>query len=178
MEAYRPTPGTIVRRRVGKRQPSAPRPRLTGPTRQRSRIAAAPHGEQREVDPEIVRYRAPPGPTAAFASSTSPTSLVEVLRRPLESTQYAAADYRRMLTAHGFTASMSRRGDCYDNAVAESLLLTLEFELLMWNDWHTREDARRAIFRYIEIWYNRRRRHSTLGYLNPAEYEAQVHEAA
>ena len=71
-------------------------------------------------------------------------------------------------------ASMSGKGDCYDNAVAESFFSTLEFELLMRNDWHTREDARRAIFRYIEAWYNRRRRHSTLGYLSPAEYEAQL----
>jgi transposase InsO family protein len=52
-------------------------------------------------------------------------------------------------------ASMSGKGNCYDNAVAESLFATLEFELLMQNDWHRREDARHAIFRYIEIWYNR-----------------------
>ena len=75
-------------------------------------------------------------------------------------------------------ASMSGKGDCYDNAVAESFFSTLEFELLMKNDWHTREDARRAIFRYIEVWYNRRRRHSTLGYVSPAEYEQQLRMAA
>ena len=51
-------------------------------------------------------------------------------------------------------ASMSGKGDCYDNAVAESFFSTLEFELLMQSDWHTREDARRGIFRYIETWYN------------------------
>jgi putative transposase len=60
-------------------------------------------------------------------------------------------------------ASMSGKGDCYDSAVAESFFSTLEFELLMRNDWHTKADARRAIFRYIETWYNRKRRHSTLG---------------
>ncbi len=92
--------------------------------------------------------------------------------------QYTAGEYRAELAAHGMVASMSGKGDCYDNAVAESFFSTLEFELLMRNDWHTREDARRAIFRYIEAWYNRRRRHSTLGYLSPAEYEAQVREAA
>ena len=74
-------------------------------------------------------------------------------------------------------ASMSGKGDCYDNAVAESFFSTLEFELLMKSDWHTRGDARRAIFRYIETWYNRKRRHSTLGYISPAEYELQLEAA-
>ena len=74
--------------------------------------------------------------------------------------------------------TMSDKGDCYDNAVAESFFSTLEFELLMQNDWATREDARHAIFRYIETWYNPRRRHSTLGYLSPAAYEEQLQEAA
>ena len=60
--------------------------------------------------------------------------------------------------------------------MAESFFSTLEFELLMRSDWHTREDARRAIFRYIEVWYNRKRRHSTLGYVSLAAYEAQVLE--
>lgn len=92
--------------------------------------------------------------------------------------QYASGAYRAALAAHGMVASMSAKGDCYDNAVAESFFSTLEFELQMRNDWHTREEARRAIFRYIETWYNRKRRHSTLGYLNPAAYEMQVLEAA
>ena len=73
---------------------------------------------------------------------------------------------------------MSGKGDCYDNAVAESSFATLEFELLMKHDWDTREDARRAIFRYIETWYNQKRPHSTLGYISPAEYEAQLMAAA
>jgi putative transposase len=92
--------------------------------------------------------------------------------------QYASDAYRAALAAHGMVASMSAKGDCYDNAVAESFFSTLEFELLMRNDWHTRAEARRAIFRYIETWYNRTRRHSTLGYLSPAAYEMQVLEAA
>jgi len=92
--------------------------------------------------------------------------------------QYTSGVYRAQLAAHGMIASMSRKGDCYDNAVAESFFSTLEFELLMQNDWHTREEARRAIFRYIEVWYNRRRRHSTLGYISPAAYEEQLLEAA
>ncbi len=73
---------------------------------------------------------------------------------------------------------MSGKGDRYDNAVAESFFSTLEFELLMKHDWHTREDARRAIFWYIETWYNGRRRHSTLGYVSPVEYERQLQMAA
>ena len=100
------------------------------------------------------------------------------MRRPLEFTQYAAHEYRAALAAHGMLASMRRKGDCYDNAVAESFFATLEFELIMQRDWHTEEEARRAIFRYIETWYNRTRRHSTLGYISPAEYEVQLQQAA
>lgn len=92
--------------------------------------------------------------------------------------QYTSGDYRTELAAHGMIASMSGKGDCYDNAVAESFFSTLEFELVMKNDWPTRAEARRAIFRYIETWYNRRRRHSSLGYLSPVEYEQQLQVAA
>jgi transposase InsO family protein len=92
--------------------------------------------------------------------------------------QYTSGDYRAELAAHGMIASMSGKGDWYDNAVAESLFSTLEFELLRKSDWHTRAEARRAIFRYIETWYNRKRRHSTLGYISPAEYEEQLQVAA
>lgn len=91
--------------------------------------------------------------------------------------QYASGEYRAELAAHGMIASMSGKGDCYDNAVAESFFSTLEFELLMRSDWHSRAEARRALFRYIEAWYNPRRRHSTLGYLSPAAYEAQWQKA-
>jgi transposase InsO family protein len=75
-------------------------------------------------------------------------------------------------------ASMSGKGNGYGHAVAERFFATLEFELIMKHDWHTRAEARRAIFRYIEIWYNRKRRHATLGYVSPAEYEAQLPQAA
>lgn len=92
--------------------------------------------------------------------------------------QYAAGAYRAELAAHGMIASMSGKGDCYDNAVAESFFATIEFELIMKNDWETKADARRAIFRYIETWYNRKRRHSTLGYISPVAYEEQLQAAA
>ena len=90
--------------------------------------------------------------------------------------QYASGEYRAELAAHEMIASMSGTGDCYDNAVAESFFSTLEFELLMKQDWQTRDEARPAIFRYMEAWYNRKRRHSSLGYVSPAAYEAQAQE--
>jgi transposase InsO family protein len=91
--------------------------------------------------------------------------------------QYACHEYRAFLTAHGLVASMSRRGNCWDNAVAESFFATLEFELFAQHDWLTRTDARADIFRYIETWYNRERRHSTLEYLSPVQYEEQLNAA-
>ena len=92
--------------------------------------------------------------------------------------QYACADYQAVLKAHGMIASMSRKGNCWDNAVAESFFATLELELIMNATWDTRDDARRAIFRYIETWYNRERRHSTLDYVSPAQYEERLQAAA
>lgn len=88
--------------------------------------------------------------------------------------QYTCGDYRALLAAHGLVASMSKHGDCWDNAVAESFFATLEIELILEADWRTREDARQAIFEYIEVWYNRERRHSRLGYLSPVQYEAAL----
>ena len=88
--------------------------------------------------------------------------------------QYACGEYRTLLAAHGIVASMSKRGDCWDNAVAESFFATLETELILEADWPTRDAARQAIFAYIETWYNRERRHSSLGYRSPVEYERDV----
>lgn len=92
--------------------------------------------------------------------------------------QYASGAYRAELAAHAMQASMSRKGNCYDNAVAESFFSTLEFELVMTADWPTRDEARIAVFEYLETWYNPTRRHSTLGYLSPAAYEEQLQLAA
>lgn len=91
---------------------------------------------------------------------------------------YACTEYRAVLDAHGIIASMSRKGNCWDNAVAESFFATLELELIVKSDWHTRDDARRAIFRYIETWYNRERRHSTLDYISPVQFEEQLENVA
>lgn len=85
--------------------------------------------------------------------------------------QYACDDYRSLLDTHAITASMSGKGNCWDNAVAESFFATLKTELVAGTDWRTREEARAAVFRYIEMWYNPRRRHSSLGYLSPMEFE-------
>ena len=69
---------------------------------------------------------------------------------------------------------MSRRVNCYDNAVVESFFAPLEWELIESSDWRTRDEARLAIFEHIECWHNPKRRHSSLGYLSPAEYEQQL----
>jgi transposase InsO family protein len=88
--------------------------------------------------------------------------------------QYACGAYRALLAAHGLEASMSKKGDCWDHAVAESLFATLETEVIMEATWPTRAAARQAIFAYIETWYNRERRHSSLGYRSPVQYEREV----
>jgi putative transposase len=88
--------------------------------------------------------------------------------------QYSSAGYRAALTAAGLTASMSRRGDCWDNAVVESFFATLKTELIHRRPWATRGEVQRAVFRYIEGWYNPHRLHSALGYQSPAQYEAML----
>ena len=85
--------------------------------------------------------------------------------------QYASQAYRDVLAAHGIQCSMSRKGDCWDNAVAESFFGTLKTELVHRTRWLTRLAARTAVFEYIEVFYNRQRRHSYLGYLSPVDYE-------
>jgi transposase InsO family protein len=88
--------------------------------------------------------------------------------------QYAATSYQRLLGEHGITSSMSRKGNCWDNACVESFFGTLKRELVYHRHYATRDEATLDIFEYIEVFYNRRRRHSTLGYDSPAEYEART----
>lgn len=88
--------------------------------------------------------------------------------------QYVAGEYVEVLAGQAMVRSMSRRANCYDNAVAESFFATLEWELIGRHDWQTRRAARLSIFEYIECWYNRQRRHSSLGYLSPEEYEQRL----
>lgn len=85
--------------------------------------------------------------------------------------QYASQSHRRLLAAHGIKQSMSRKGDCWDNAVAESFFHTLKVELTHHEQYETREEAKQSIFQYIEVFYNRLRMHSTNDYLSPVEYE-------
>ena len=86
--------------------------------------------------------------------------------------QYCSDDYRRLLRDHGFVASMSGRGNCYDNAMVETVFKTIKSELIWRTAFATRADASHAIGRYIEGFYNLRRRHSSLGYVSPAAFEA------
>lgn len=88
--------------------------------------------------------------------------------------QYAATSYQRRLKEYGLIPSMSRKGNCWDNACVESFFGTLKRELVYHRRYETRDAARQEIFEYIEVFYNRRRRHSTLGYDSPAEYEARA----
>ena len=85
--------------------------------------------------------------------------------------QYASETHRRLLKAHGIIQSMSGKGDCWDNSVAESFFKTLKTELIHQVCFQTREEAKRAIFQYIEVYYNQKRLHSTNNYLSPVEYE-------
>jgi len=91
--------------------------------------------------------------------------------------QYAGDAYQALLAAHRVRSSMSRAGDCWDNAVAESFFATLKTELVAETPWRTRDEARAAVFQYIEMWYNPRRRHSSLGYRSPIDFEDR-HNAA
>ena len=85
--------------------------------------------------------------------------------------QYASDHYQRLLAEHGMECSMSRRGNCYDNAPMESFFATLKKELVYHERYATREAARQSLFEYIEVFYNRERRHSALGYRTPTEFE-------
>jgi putative transposase len=92
--------------------------------------------------------------------------------------QYTSADYGDFARANGVVLSVGRVGDCWDNAVAESFFATIKRELIDTRAWPTRAGLRRAVFDYIEGWYNTRRLHSSLGYRSPAEYEAHIHHHA
>jgi putative transposase len=88
--------------------------------------------------------------------------------------QYASEEYQRLLKAHGIICSMSRTGDCYDNAPAESFFATLKRELINGKRYATIEQAKDDLFEWIEVFYNRQRRHSALGHVSPEAFEAQI----
>ena len=105
-----------------------------------------------------------------------------IRRRPSEGliqhsdrgSQYASNDYRGLLKQHKMVCSMSRKGDCWDNAVAESFFHTLKVELVNRHRFKTKTEAKQVIFKYIEMYYNTKRTHSTLGYLSPVDYEKRL----
>jgi len=84
---------------------------------------------------------------------------------------YCSKKYQKALFAHGIICSMSRKGNCWDNSVAESFFGTLKTELIYLNRYSTRNEAKGDIFNWIEVFYNRQRKHSALGYLSPAKYQ-------
>jgi len=88
--------------------------------------------------------------------------------------QYAAQDYRALLARCGIIVSMSRKADCYDNALMESFIGTLKSECVDRESYQTRKEARHSIFEYLEVFYNRQRLHSSLGYVSPITYEQQL----
>ena len=104
------------------------------------------------------------------------TSVIEVLRRPIESAQYTSWAFTRRAKESGLLPSMGSIGDCYDNAMMESFWGRMQTELLDRRRWRTRLELANAIFEYLEIFHNRQRRHSSLGMLTPIEYE-RLHAA-
>jgi putative transposase len=113
----------------------------------------------------------PQQPNPVAVPSTPP--LLGVLRQPVESAQYTSLAFGRRLQQAGLVPSMGTVSDIPDNAVAESFFATLECELLDRHDWPTRQALRTAVFDFIEVFYNRQRRHSTLDYHTPVDYEHQ-----
>jgi transposase InsO family protein len=91
--------------------------------------------------------------------------------------QYTSQDFADLARTNGVVLSVGRKGECWDNAVAESFFATIKRELIDTRAWPTRKGLRRQVFEYIEGWYNTRRLHSSLGYLSPAQYEARLHNA-
>ena len=104
-----------------------------------------------------------------------------MLQRPLELAQYTSNDFARFCRKNRIRRSLGRTGICYDNAVAESFFASYKEELIHTRPWPDLESVKKATFEWIEMYYNRTRRHSTLGYLTPHEYELgfrHIHELA
>ena len=100
-----------------------------------------------------------------------PDRAASLLHHSDRGSQYASHAYRNLLREHNITCSMSRKANCWDNAMMESFFATLKKERTHHESYTTREEARQSVFEYIELFYNTRRRHSALGYLSPEQYE-------
>jgi putative transposase len=125
------------------------------------------------LDEQLTRQLAVAALTMALRSRQPRPGLLHHSDR---GSQYASGDYQALLTTHQIVCSMSRRGNCWDNAVAESFFSTLKIELVHEADWRSHAEARAAVSDYIEIFYNTQRRHSVLGYLSPVAFERQHEE--
>ncbi len=101
----------------------------------------------------------------------SNTSHLEMLQRPMESAQYCATRYQRLIQRNGLRCSMGRRATCYDNAAMESFFHTLKVELVHRERYASRRSATATIFEYIEVYYNRQRKHSAIGHQIPMLFE-------
>ncbi len=150
------------------------RPHSTVQLRSRPRTHARAH----DLVPDVPATASP-----ACLSEPHPIPLVvpystsiEVLHRPLESTQYASNAFRAKLNVSSIRQSMSGRGNCYDNAVVESFFATLKTEEVEGANYETRQQAKTSIFSYLEGFYNAKRRHSSIGFLSPDNFE-RVHFA-
>ena len=126
------------------------------------------------LSPSLERGLALEALARALSSRRPPAGLIHHSDR---GSQYASLDYREQLAAHRIEASMSRKGNCWDNAVAESFFATLKVELVTSSTFTTFTQAERAIADYIDNFYNRQRRHSTLDYLCPVEFELRAQRA-
>jgi putative transposase len=109
--------------------------------------------------------------TLRMALGRRPHAAGELVHHTDRGSQYTAGAYQQVLTEQAITASMSRTGNCYDNAAAESFFATLKRERIERRTWTTRREMQGAVFEWIEVFYNRQRLHSTLGYLSPVAFE-------
>lgn len=105
------------------------------------------------------------------ASIINMDNVLTIMDKTIAQALATEAMRQAILTQNEFVGSMSRKGDCWDNAVAEIFFHTLKVELVHRNKFRTRDEAKRKIFEYVEMYYNRKRAHSMLGYLSPFEYE-------
>ncbi len=110
----------------------------------------------------------------ASCECPSQTSSVRVLRRPIESAQYTSEQFQRLMADHGVICSMSRSGNVWENAAMESFFSSLKTERTARKVYRSRNEAKADVFDYIERFYNPKRRHSTIGYLSPMEFERQA----
>jgi Transposase domain (DUF772)/Integrase core domain len=153
---------------------SEPTPERTAFVRFRRVVIA--HGLDRVLFERVtadLKARAITVKTGTLVDATIATPSFKVLRRLFESSQYAAQAYRELLVAHEFVGSMGRRGNPYDNAKAESFMKTLKVEAVYPMEFESFEDAAAYLPRFIEAIYNRRRLHSSLGYMSPVQFEEQ-----